>query len=174
MADTSPFPSTRRGEDRDNIRSSNSEESVVRKEAASLANAAAALRLDSVSEGESPSALVVGAGGGAVAGPVAGPVRKTSAVITRDSAASGTKPSVGATTITTAIISSSSTASSTTSSSSSATTTSGACSMSHSAVGGGAYGYHHSQDDEESAFEKSMDSLENMNPLQFEVLETTV
>lgn len=40
--------------------------------------------------------------------------------------------------------------------------------------GGGAYGYHHSQDDEESAFEKSMDSLENMNPLQFEVLETTV
>lgn len=170
MADTSPFPSTRRGEDRDNIRSSSSEESVVRKEAASLANAAAALRLDSVSEGESPSALVVGGVGGAVAGPV----RKTSAVITRDSAASGTKPSVGATTITTAIISSSSTASSTTSSSSSATTTSGACSMSHSVVGGGAYGYHHSQDDEESAFEKSMDSLENMNPLQFEVLETTV
>lgn len=110
---------------------------------------AAAARLDSVSEGESSSAP-----------PAVGTGRKTSAVIKE------TGTSVSATNKSSGGISS------TTSS-----TSSGASSMpsvSGGGPGGGAYGYHHSQDDEESAFEKSMDSLENMNPLQFEVLETTV
>ena len=118
----------------------------MRKEAPT-SGAVTAARLDSVSEGES-----------AASG------RKLSAVTKETGTSVPHKPSVGGTTtITTAIISSSS---------SSSASSSGASSM-PSVPGGGAYGYHH-DDDESSAFEKSMDSLENMNPLQYEVLETTV
>lgn len=127
----------------------------MRKEStSSTSGVPGAIRLDSVSEGSS-----------AIGG-------KSSQAVNKETGTSGR----GTTTITTAIISSSSTSASSTTSGASSMPSSlmGNSNNRNSGPGGGAYGYHHSVDDEESAFEKSMDSLENMNPLQFEVLETTV
>lgn len=130
----------------------------MRKEStSSTSGVPGAIRLDSVSEGSS-----------AVGG-------KSSQAVNKETGTS-VNSGRGTTTITTAIISSSSTSASSTTSGASSMPSSlmGNSNNRNSGPGGGAYGYHHSVDDEESAFEKSMDSLENMNPLQFEVLETTV